>query len=161
MSAPRARADAAALLHTKSTSAPSPLTIASSVNRLLSANTCLSACMRRRPAVQSRGSTSSLASSAAGGVCTSCCRRRASARQKPKSFSCKKWSGTQCARPSATSPVRLCGAARDVARAPLRSSLHLSLPISPCCSARRLQGTLDEKYRAMLGSNYAKIFPES
>jgi hypothetical protein len=154
----RARADAAALSHTKSTAAHSPLTIACCVRTHAWP---LSACMRRRPAVQSRGSTSSLASSAAGGVCTSCCRRRAIARQNPKSCSWQKWSGTRCAGPTATSPVRLCGAARDVARAPLRSSLHLSLPISPCRSARRVQGTLDEKYRAMLGSSYAKIFPES
>lgn len=64
-------------------------------------------------------------------------------------------------------------AIRDVARAPLRSSprcrscafaeqptliaADLTLPLR----ARRVQGTLDEKYRAMLGSNYAKIFPES
>jgi hypothetical protein len=159
----RARADAAALSHTKSTAAHSPLTIAS-VNRLLCAHTCLASERVHAPSSCCAEPWEHVFFGVIGGWwgVHKLLQAESYCEAKSKELLLAKMERNK---------VR--GANRHVARAPLRSSprcrscafaeqptliaADLTLPLR----ARRVQGTLDEKYRAMLGSSYAKIFPES
>jgi len=159
----RARADAAALSHTKSTAAHSPLTIAS-VNRLLCAHTCLASERVHAPSFCCAEPWEHVFFGVIGGWwgVHKLLQAESYCEAKSKELLLAKMERNK---------VR--GAIRHVARAPLRSSprcrscafaeqptliaADLTLPLR----ARRVQGTLDEKYRAMLGSSYAKIFPES
>lgn len=159
----RARADAAALSHTKSTAAHSPLTIAS-VNRLLCAHTCLASERVHAPSSCCAEPWEHVFFGVIGGWwgVHKLLQAESYCEAKSKELLLAKMERNK---------VR--GAIRHVARAPLRSSprcrscafaeqptliaADLTLPLR----ARRVQGTLDEKYRAMLGSSYAKIFPES
>jgi hypothetical protein len=159
----RARADAAALSHTKSTAAHSPLTIAS-VNRLLCAHTCLASERVHAPSSCCAEPWEHVFFGVIGGWwgVHKLLQAESYCEAKSKELLLAKMERNK---------VR--GANRHVARALLRSSprcrscafaeqptliaADLTLPLR----ARRVQGTLDEKYRAMLGSSYAKIFPES
>ena len=159
----RARADAAALSHTKSTAAHSPLTIAS-VNRLLCAHTCLASERVHAPSSCCAEPWEHVFFGVIGGWwgVHKLLQAESYCEAKSKELLLAKMERNK---------VR--GANRHVARAPLRISprcrscafaeqptliaADLTLPLR----ARRVQGTLDEKYRAMLGSSYAKIFPES